>query len=123
MDISYWCVLATAVLPLVWAGFAKSGGGYDNNAPRLYLAGAQGWRKRADWAQQNAWEAFAPFAAAVIIAHLTGVRQSTLDALALGFVLARVAHGLLYMADRPTLRSLAWTAGFACMVSLFVAGA
>jgi uncharacterized MAPEG superfamily protein len=122
MTIAYWCVLAAAVLPLLWAGASKSRSAYDNRAPRAYLADLEGWRQRANWAQQNAWEAFAPFAAAVIIAHVRGVPQATIDGIALAFIAARVLHGLLYMADRATLRSLAWLAGFGCVVALFLVG-
>ncbi|MEI7967589.1 MAG: MAPEG family protein [Betaproteobacteria bacterium] len=122
MTIAFWCVLAAAVLPLAWAGVAKSRRSYDNRAPRDYLAGLEGWRKRADWAQQNAWESFAPFAAAVCVARLAGASQPTADILAVVFITARVAHGLLYLADRPALRSVAWLVGFACVVGLFLAG-
>jgi uncharacterized MAPEG superfamily protein len=122
MTTAYWCILAAAILPLLWAGASKSRSAYDNRAPRAYLANLEGWRQRANWAQQNAWEAFAPFAAAVIIAHVRGVPQTTIDGIALAFIGARVLHGLLYITDRPTLRSLAWLAGFACVVALFLVG-
>ena len=122
MTIAYWCVLAAAVLPLLWAGASKSRSAYDNRVPRAYLANLEGWRQRANWAQQNAWEAFAPFAAAVIIAHVRGVPQATIDGIALAFIAARVFHGLFYITDRPSLRSLAWLAGFGCVVALFVVG-
>ena len=68
MTIAYWCVLALVFFPPVLGAMAKSGG-FDNSKPREALATASGWRKRADWAQQNALENFAPFAAAVIIGH------------------------------------------------------
>jgi uncharacterized MAPEG superfamily protein len=123
MTLAFWCVLVAAVLPIVWAGVAKSKASYDNRTPRDWLARLDGWRQRANWAQANAWEAFAPFAAAVIIAHLAGARQGTIDLLALVFIAARIGHGLLYIADRATLRSIAWTIGFGCVVGLFVAAA
>lgn len=123
MTLAYWSVLVAAVLPLVWAGVSKSNGRYDNHAPREWLAQRQGWQQRANWAQANAWEAFGPFAAAVIIAHLAGARQEAIDVLAAVFIAARIAHGLLYIADRALLRSAAWTVGFACVIGLFVAAA
>jgi uncharacterized MAPEG superfamily protein len=123
MTVAFWCVLIAAILPFVWAGAAKSKGGFDNAAPREWLGRLEGWRRRANWAQQNSWEAFAPFAAAVIIAHLAGARQGTIDTLAMTFIAARVAYGLLYIADRPTLRSVVWTVGFACVVGMFIAAA
>jgi uncharacterized MAPEG superfamily protein len=111
------------VLPIIWAGVAKSKGGFDNHSPREWLARLEGWRQRATWAQANAWEAFAPFAAAVIIAHLAGARQGVIDALALVFIAMRIAHGVLYIADRAMLRTIAWTIAFACVVGMFVAAA
>lgn len=129
MTIAYWCVLAAALMPIVWTACAKVGGmrtgagRLDNNAPRDYLARLQGWPQRANWAQQNAFEAFAPFAAGVIIAHLAGTAQGTIDTLALVFIAARLAYGGLYMADLATLRTLAWTVGLGCTILLFVLSA
>jgi uncharacterized MAPEG superfamily protein len=124
MDFSFWCVLIAILLPIGWSAAAKAGDAdFDNARPREYLASLRGWRQRANWAQQNAWEALAPFAAAVLVAHHTGVPAGRLNLLAGVFIAARILHGLLYVADRPTLRSVVWTAGFLCVVLLFVAGA
>lgn len=123
MTIAYWCVFFAALMPLVWVGVAKTGAeGYDNGMPRIFLAGLSGWPKRADWAQKNALEAFPPFAAGVIIAHLTGAEQLTVDVLAVVFMIARILHGIFYITDRSTLRSVVWLTGFMCVVGLFVAG-
>ena len=124
MTTAYWCVLIAAMLPLVWVGAAKSGAaGYDNDRPRVFLAGLTGWPQRANWAQMNALEAFPPFAAAVIIAHLAGGNQNTIDLLAVVFVLSRIVHGIFYITDKGTLRSLVWLVGFGCIVALFVTSA
>ena len=124
MTTAYWCVLVAAVLPLLWAGAAKAGGGRYNNArPREYLGALAGWPARANFAQQNSYEAFPPFAAAVIIAQLCSSPQPTVDALALTFIGARVIYGLCYIADKSTLRSLVWLVGFGCVVGLFITAA
>lgn len=130
MTIAYWCVLISVFMPIVWAGCAKAGGvrtgagRFDNASPRDYLGRLQGWPARANWAQQNALEAFAPFAAGVIIAHQVGnMAQSTIDLLAIVFVVARIAFGLLYMANLATLRSLVWLVGLVSTVLLFVLSA
>ena len=123
MTIAYWCVLTAFILPLVWTGFAKSAGGYDNRAPREYLGGLSGWAQRANWAQQNALEAAPPFAAGVIIAQQVGAGQSTVDTLALVFIVARIAHGAVYLADWGQTRSLVWLVGFGATVGLFVSAA
>jgi len=124
MTTAYWCVLAAALLPLLWTGAAKAGGkSYDNARPREFLGALTGWPARAHHAQQNSYEAFPPFAAAVIIAHLCGAPQPAVDGLALGFIGARLLYGLCYIADLSTLRSLVWLAGLGCVVGLFVTAA
>jgi uncharacterized MAPEG superfamily protein len=121
MTMAFWCVLAAGVLPLLWVGFAKAtGGAYDNRAPRVFLAGVTGRAQRAHWAEQNSYEAFPLFAAAVLVAHIGGANQAAIDALALTFVAARLAHGICYIADLAALRSLAWLIGFGTSIALFV---
>jgi uncharacterized MAPEG superfamily protein len=124
MTTAYWCVFVAMFLPIVWAGFSKAGTkGFDNARPRDYLASLQGWRQRANWAQANSYESFPPFAAGVIIAHLAGTAQPTIDMLAVGYIAARILYGIFYIADRPTLRSLVWVAGLGCIIGLFVTAA
>ncbi|GAC1624413.1 MAG: MAPEG family protein [Nevskia sp.] len=125
MTLAYWCVLFAAYLPIAWTGLAKFGGGgrdFDNAAPREYLDRTGGWRKRAHWVQLNGFEAFPPFAAAVIIAHLVHAPQGRIDLLAVAFIVLRILYGLLYMANLATLRSVAWIAAVACVVALFMSG-
>ena len=125
MTLAYWMVLAAAFVPFIGSAYAKfSGGGaktYDNRAPRAQVESLPPQRRRAYWAQLNGFEAFPPFAAGVIIAHLAGAPQIWIDVLAASFVALRVIYTLLYIHDRPTARSVVWTAGFLCVVGLFVA--
>lgn len=124
MTTAYWCVLIAALLPILWAGAAKAGArGYNNARPREFLGALSGWPSRANFAQQNSHEAFPPFAAGVIIAHLCNAPQPTVDALALTFIAARVVYGLCYVADLAGLRSLVWLLGFTCVAGLFVTAA
>ncbi|MAD45706.1 MAG: hypothetical protein CMI02_19520 [Oceanospirillaceae bacterium] len=123
MTIGYWCVLAAAVLPYVFTLLAKSGGRYNNYSPREYLEKQQGLQKRAHWVQLNSFEAFPAFAAAVIIAHLSGGDQSRIDMLAMAFIVIRVIYGITYLANMATLRSVVWMAGMVTVIALFVAGA
>lgn len=96
----------------------------DNHNPRGFLAHTQGAAARAHAAQQNGFEAFAPFAAAVLTAHATGnAGQATVNTLAGLFILFRLAFIWCYIADKAALRSLMWAGGFACTVGLFVAAA
>lgn len=123
MTTAYWCVLIAGLLPYVATLTAKSGARFDNARPREWLAQQTGYRSRANSAQQNSFEAFPLFAAAVIVAHLTGAPQPRVDLLAVVFVVARLAHLGFYLANLPTLRSLAWFAGIGSAVAIFVAGA
>jgi uncharacterized MAPEG superfamily protein len=38
----------------------------------------------------------------------------------MGFIAARIAYGAFYIFDKPSLRSLSWTAGIGCCVALFL---
>ena len=59
----------------------------------------------------------------MIIAHLAGADPSRIDQLALWFIASRVLFAGFYLADWHIARSLAWLAGLACCVALFVAAA
>lgn len=122
---AYWCILVAALLPYVWVAIAKaSAPRYDNRDPRGWVARQDNPRlKRAHAAHLNALEAFAPFAAGVLMAQLAGVAEATIATLALAFVALRIAHALSYIADRPLLRSLAWFGALGCVVALLVLAA
>jgi uncharacterized MAPEG superfamily protein len=122
MTFAYWMILAAAFLPYLTVVFAKSAG-IDNRAPRESLDRLKGWRKRADWAHRNHFEAFAPFAAAVIVAELAHAPQNRIDLLAGAFILLRLIYTALYIGDKPAWRSIVFMLGFVCVVALFVIGA
>lgn len=120
MTIAFWCVLVAGLLPYVSTIAAKIGGErFDNRNPRDWLASQSGFRRRANAAQLNGFEAFPLFAAGVVIAHLAGAAPSRVDQLAIGFLVARALYTLFYFADMALLRSLAWSAGIACSAALF----
>jgi uncharacterized MAPEG superfamily protein len=124
MTTAFWCVLVAGLLPFAATVIAKVGGDrYNNRDPRAWLEKQQGFRKRAANAQANGFEAFPLFAAAVIVAHLARAPQATVDALALGFIGARVAYLAFYLADVHWARSLVWFAGLGICVALFAIGA
>lgn len=124
MTIALWCVFAAGFFPYVATVIAKSGrSGFDNRDPRGWLARQEGFHKRANSAQLNAFEAFPFFAAAVIIAHLINGPQSLVDVLALVFIAARVLYLAFYLANRATLRSLVWFVGFGTVIAIFLVAA
>lgn len=121
MTVALWCVLAAGILPYTATLIAKSGRrGFDNRAPRDWLAKQEGFRKRANAAQLNSFEAFPLFAAAVIIAHLVRGPQALVDSLAILFIVLRLLYLACYLANQSLLRSLVWFAGLATVVAIFV---
>ena len=120
MTIAFACVLFMGLFPYVAAGIAKKGfEGYDNGQPRAWLAKQTGFRARANAAQANLFESLPLFFAAVIIASIANAPQERIDLLALGFVAARIAYLVCYVANWPTTRSFVWFVGLACVVAIF----
>lgn len=120
MTLAYACLLIAALLPYVWAGVAKTAAPkYDNRDPRRWLARQDNPRvQRANAAHLNAFEAFAPFAAAVLMAQLAGVDPARIGQLALAFVVLRVLHGVAYLSGHHRARSLVWFGALGCVVAL-----
>ena len=107
-------------LPLIWAGVSKIGAtDYDNSNPRAWMVKQEGRAQRANSAQQNSYEAFPPFAVAVVVAQLTDPSQMIVDVLAGVFILMRISYGIFYIIDKPALRSSSWGIGFAMTIALF----
>lgn len=124
MTIGFWCVLIAGLLPYAGTLTAKIGGErFDNRNPREWLGAQAGFRRRANAAQLNGFEAFPLFAAAVIIAQVLQAPQARIDTLAVTFVVARLLYFAFYLADQSVLRSLAWFVGIGSAVALFFAAA
>ena len=125
MALAYWCLLVAALLPYLWVVVAKSSGSrYNNHDPRQWQTRQDNPRsQRAYAAHLNAFEAFAPFAAAVLMAQAAGVAPARIGQLALAFVVLRVLHGLCYVFDKPPLRSGMWALGYAVVLGLMALAA
>ena len=120
MTIAYACVLFMGLFPYVATGIAKKGfENYDNSMPRQWLAKQTGFRARANAAQANLFESLPFFFAAVIIAHMENAVQSTIDLLAVGFVIARITYLICYVANWTTTRSIVWLLGLICVITIF----
>lgn len=128
--VAYWCVLVAVLLPLACAWLAKAPGfgkprkqgGYDNGAPREWLAAQQGWSARANAAQANSFEALPFFIGAVIIAHQLGAPQTRVDILAVLFVTLRIIYIAMYVAGLPRTRSAIWALAFVANLAIFLSG-
>lgn len=77
------------------------------------------WVQRANRAHINNVQVFAPFAALVLIAHITG-QANTMTALwTMVFFWARVAHAAVYLFGVPYLRTAAFLVGFVAIIGVF----
>ncbi len=125
MDASIWCIFAAFVLiyltrlPVLIASYRQEGR-VDIANPREQQARLKGIGSRAQAAHLNTIEAFAPFAAAVWVAHFGGSDPGLRDGLALAFVGLRVIYVGAYLADQNPWRTVIWTAAFTCIVGLFL---
>jgi uncharacterized MAPEG superfamily protein len=121
MTIAELCLPAAVILTILSIVPAKLSAGrkYDNGSPRDSRFFEPGPRTRSQGAHLNGYEAFPFYAAAVILAEMRLVPQGTVDALAVGFIVARIVYVLLYLGDRPTMRSVVWSVGFACNLAIF----
>ena len=64
-----------------------------------------------------------PFAAAVIIAVISGGAIGAINFFAVLFIVLRLIYGWCYISDRATLRSLLWSGGLLCVLALFIVAA
>ena len=77
------------------------------------------WGRRADRAYLNAVESFAPFAALVIIAHVSGRATAMTVFWAMCFFWLRVTHAVVYLLGIPYVRTLVFTLGFVAVAGIF----
>jgi uncharacterized MAPEG superfamily protein len=121
MTIAEWCVFAIVMLyllsiaPIKWFGFRR----FDNSRPRDPAFYEDPIAARSLGAHQNGIEAFPFFAAAVLLAEFRACPQRLVDELAVLFVIVRIAYVFTYLGNRPTLRSILWSLGFAINVAIF----
>lgn len=124
MSIPFWCLFISAVLIYVAripvAKAMKEQGGYNNHLPRAQQAQLTGYGARALAAHQNSFEAFVLFSAGVFVAHTTQTQGFLIDGIAVIFVIARLIFLGAYLADIPTVRSLAWFIGLLCSLGLML---
>ncbi|SVB76630.1 uncharacterized protein METZ01_LOCUS229484 [marine metagenome] len=121
MTFAYVCIVIALILPIILAGIAKkeSEVQINNNDPRDYVRNLKGRAKYAYGAEQNSYESFPPFAIAVIVAHLTGGTQLTIDFLAGLYIFSRLMYIVFYLQGKGTLRSATYMVGLISTIALF----
>jgi uncharacterized MAPEG superfamily protein len=121
MTLAELCVFAALLLYIVtiasikWIRHRK----FDNSRPRDPAFYEDAIAARALGAHQNGIETFPFFAFAVLLAEFRESPQRLIDELAFLFVIVRIAYVLTYIGNRPTLRSILWSIGFAINVAIF----
>lgn len=124
MDTALACLPAALVLVylpriVTAVGQSKQPDGLDNKHPRAQQARLTGWAFRANSAHQNAFEAFAPFAAAVLAARVGGATPDQIAPYAIAHLALRAVYTVLYLADVDKARSLVWLLSFAAIFRIF----
>src|SRR3954452_21588529 len=121
MTIAECCVFASVMLylltiaPIKWLGFRQ----FDNARPRDPAFYDDPVRARAWGAHLNGIETFPFFAVAVLLAEFRGAPQNLINERAVLFLIVRIAYVFTYLGDRPTLRSILWSIGFAINIGIF----
>lgn len=116
-------IVAAAVLiyiPYLAVAYGRFQVGYDMAAPRAMFDKLPPYAQRANWAHQNTLEAFPIFAAAALMAYVTGQNSQLAQIAAITFVVARLLYSGFYIANIPLGRSLMFAIGSLCSGTLFV---
>ena len=128
LHVPYIAIIAAFALiylprQVVSVEMKKLAGGYDNNDPRGQQAKLEGLGRRAMGAHSNAFEAFAPFAAAVLVAMQRRVDIHTVAYISIAFIVVRTLYMVFYLADKASLRSGMWALGMLGIGALMVLAA
>jgi uncharacterized MAPEG superfamily protein len=121
MTVAEWCVFVSLMLYLLSIASVKwlRAGRFDNAKPRDPAFYEDPIATRALGAHQNGIESFPFFAAAVLLAEFRACPQNLINELAVLFVIVRIAYVFTYIGNRPTLRSILWSIGFAINIAIF----
>ena len=107
--IFLYSIVVAAILiyvPYLLVAFARVQIGYDLSAPRAMFDKLPPYAQRATWAHENSFEGFMVFAAAALMAYVTGVNSPQGVNAAIAFIIARLLYSIFYIANIPLLRSL-----------------
>jgi len=124
MTFAYACIVIAIIMPIILAGISKkeSEVTVNNNDPRDHIKHLKKRAKYAYGAEQNCYESFPPFAIAVVVAHLMGGTQLTIDILAGLYIFSRLMYIVFYIQGKGMLRSATYMVGLIATISLFFVG-
>ena len=119
-----WLAYVAALTAILWipyivgltisTGPITSDGYRDPTPPEL-----PAWVKRCNRAHLNAVESITPFAALILIAHVSGIANESTALWAMVFFYARVAHAVTYWLGIPYIRTLVFALGLFATLALF----
>lgn len=116
-----YCIAVAALLvylPFIVVAIARLQVGYDMAAPRAMFDKLPPYGQRATWAHQNSFEAFMLFAAAALMAYVTGQDSQLVAGAAIAFVGVRLLYSVFYILNVPIARSLMYAIGMGCIATL-----
>ncbi|MEH2289689.1 MAPEG family protein [Nostoc sp.] len=123
MIIFLYSIAAAAFLiyvPFLVVAYARTRLGPEMfSTPRALFDKLPPYAQRATWAHENTFEAFMVFAAAALMAYVTGVNSTKAQVAAIAFVVARLLYSIFYILNIPLLRSLMFAIGIFSCITLF----
>jgi len=123
MSTDLWCLVVNALWGVVLVqaevqGKTKAAGTAWNLGNRDVQPTFPDWVNRTTRALNNHKETFPLFLTAVLVVHLSGVADRTSAIACVVYVVARCAHGILYMAGVTKFRSGAFLVGAVAVIVL-----
>jgi uncharacterized MAPEG superfamily protein len=123
MTTELWCLLAATFwgLPVVYApaaGKARGAGVAWAVGNRDVEPTTPPWVGRAERAARNHFENLPLFVVVVLVAHAAGVHDDVTRTAAVVFVVARVAHTLVYWLGITVVRTLSYYAALGAVVAI-----
>jgi len=91
---------------------------YDNNYPRAQQARLSGFGARALAAHQNSFESLIVFSVALCVVLATNNISIIIQALAVTYLVARIAYCIMYYINLSKLRSLMWLIALLCPLAM-----
>ena len=124
MTTDLWCLVANAIwgwilVQIEARGKTAIGGLAWNMGNRDTEPEMPAWVHRARRAIANHKENFPFFLTAVVVVHLAGKADRVSAIASIVYVVARVAHGLIYTAGITKLRSAAYLGGLLATLAIF----
>ncbi|MEM8686842.1 MAG: MAPEG family protein [Pseudomonadota bacterium] len=112
----YWVIMSAGLMLVLWVPYAAKNVtlvGLDRGMREMPDETVlPAWARRCRRAHMNLIENFAPFAALVLVLHVAGKADPSTATAAAVFFFARMLHAIVYIADIPYVRTLAFAVGW-----------